>query len=36
MVKELVRGNGHEGSILYNDILNLIVNDYNMITWCRK
>ncbi len=32
MVKELVCGNGNEGSILCNNILNLIINDYNMIT----
>jgi hypothetical protein len=36
MVKELVCGHGNEGSILSNDILNLVLNDYNMTTWCHK
>jgi len=36
MVKELVYGHRNEGSIPFNDILNLILNDYNMITWCHK
>jgi hypothetical protein len=33
MVKELVCGHGDEGLIPSNDILNLVLNDYNMITW---
>jgi hypothetical protein len=32
MVKELVCGHGNECSIPSNDILNLVLNDYNMIT----
>ncbi len=32
MVKELVCGHGNEGSIPFNDILNLGLDDYNMIT----
>jgi hypothetical protein len=31
MVKELVYGHGDEGSIPFNDILNLILDDHNMI-----
>jgi hypothetical protein len=36
MVKELVYGHENESSIPSNDIFNLILNDYNMIKWCRK
>jgi hypothetical protein len=36
MVKELVCDHVNEGSILSNDILNLVLNDYNMTTWCCK
>jgi len=32
MVKELICGHGDEGSIPFNDNLNLCLNDYNMIT----
>jgi len=32
MVKKLVSGHGNEGSIPSNDILYLVLNDYNMIT----
>jgi hypothetical protein len=32
MVKELVCDHGDEDSIPFNDILNLGLNDYNMIT----
>jgi len=35
MVKVLVYGHGIEGSITFNDILKLIINDYNMISWCH-
>jgi hypothetical protein len=33
MVKELVCGHGDESSIPSNDIINLVLNDYNMITY---
>jgi hypothetical protein len=33
MVKELVCGHGDESSIPFNDIINLVLNDYNMITY---
>ncbi len=32
MVKELVFGHGDESSIPWNDILKLVLNDYNMTT----
>jgi hypothetical protein len=32
MVKKLVSSHGNEGSIPFNDILNLVLNDYNMLT----
>jgi hypothetical protein len=33
MVKELVCGHGNEGSIPSNDIIKLVLNDYNMTTY---
>jgi hypothetical protein len=33
MVKKLVCGHGDEGSIPSNDIINLVLNDYNMTTY---
>jgi hypothetical protein len=32
MVKELVCGHGDEGSVPSIDILNFVLNEYNMIT----
>jgi hypothetical protein len=32
VVKELLCGHGDEGSILFNDIPNLVLNECNMIT----
>jgi hypothetical protein len=33
MVKKLVCGHGDEGSIPSNDIINLVLNDYDMTTY---
>jgi hypothetical protein len=33
MVKKLICDHWDEGSIPSNDNLNLVLNDYNMITW---
>jgi hypothetical protein len=33
MVKELVCGHGDESSIPFNNILNLVLNGHNMITY---
>jgi hypothetical protein len=36
MFKDLVCGLKDKGSIPPNDILSLVLNDYNMTTWCHK